>query len=93
MKWRAKMTDEINNDQYTQIYKSIFNSLKNDKLEEKFAITMAKKLTDSVWQICLFLGRESKSYQNTIENIKEIIKNSLDNNTYDLHENADWFIN
>jgi hypothetical protein len=62
---------------YTEIYNSIFVSLRSDLVEEKTAIVTAKRLTDAIWDLHLVLNTGEHSLSNTVGNVKNILENRI----------------
>ena len=59
--------------EYTEIYQSLHETLKIDKLDPKTAITTAKRLTDAIWDLHLVLNTGDKSLENTVSKVKHIV--------------------
>lgn len=59
--------------EYTEIYESLYETLKSDKLDPKTAVTMAKRLTDAIWDLHLVLNTGDKLLKNTIDEVENVI--------------------
>lgn len=62
---------------YTEIYESLYETLKADKIDEKIAVTTAKRLTDAIWDLHLVLNTGSQLLKNTTNEVENIIHNRL----------------
>lgn len=58
---------------YTEIFESLYDTLKNDKLDPKIAVVTAKRLTDAIWDLHLVLNTGNDSLKNTINEVENII--------------------
>jgi hypothetical protein len=87
------MNEKFEKDQYTKIYSNLYETLKNDNLDSKIAVTTAKRLTDAIWELYLVLNARHDVLKNTVDEVKKIINNELkQNQTFSMYLNADWMI-
>lgn len=71
------MSEKFGRNGYTEIYESLFETLKTDNLDPKIAVTTAKRLTDAIWDLHLVLNTGPDSLKNTINEVENIIRNRL----------------
>lgn len=72
------MTDsKFGKNGYTEIYESLYETLKTDNLDPKIAVTTAKRLTDAIWDLHLVLNTGPESFKNTTNEVENIIHNRL----------------
>jgi len=67
------MSEKFGKNGYTEIYESLYETLKTDNLDPKIAVTTAKRLTDAIWDLHLVLNTGSDSLKNTINEVENII--------------------
>ena len=58
---------------YTEIYESLYDTLKIDKVDPKIAVVTAKRLTAAIWDLHLVLNTGNDSLKNTINEVENII--------------------
>lgn len=71
------MNEKFGHNGYTEIFESLYDTLKNDKLDPKIAVVTAKRLTDAIWDLHLVLNTGNDSLKNTINEVENIIHSRL----------------
>lgn len=75
------MSEKFGKNGYTEIYDSLYETLKNDNLDPKIAVVTAKRLTDAIWDLHLILNTGPDSLKNTVNEVESIIHNRLKGTT------------
>ena len=81
MRWENQMSEKFGKNGYTEIYDSLYETLKNDSLDPKIAVVTAKRLTDAIWDLHLVLNTGPDSLKNTVNEVENIIHNRLKGTT------------
>ena len=63
--------------QYTDIYRLIYDSMKVDGVPVEIAKSSARRVTDAVWDLHLCLNFGSNNLEETINVVKELVQNQL----------------